>query len=86
LARDQRLYNLFRLCDEKKRFVFEVSPDIFGDELTPAEVDYWTVFNIIKSAMTLNIDIKGLSFFDAIEEIHEEILKRKREVANARRK
>ena len=68
MTNDSDLYQLFSTCKELGRFVFEVS-DVFGDRLTSEEMDYWLIFNVITNSKMYDVDIKGLDFFEAVEEI-----------------
>lgn len=73
---DPGMRQLFGLCKDKNRFVFEVS-DIFGDKLGIEEVEYWFVYNVIVSASIYDADIKGMSFESALQEIEKAERKRR---------
>ena len=72
---DIGLRQLFGLCKEKNKFIFEVS-DMFGDSLSVEEMEYWFIYNMITSASIYDVNISNMSFEDALEEI--ETAERKR--------
>jgi hypothetical protein len=65
---DVGLRQLFNLCKEKNKFIFEVC-DIFGSGLTIEEMEYWFVYNVITSASIYDVNISHMTFEDALEEI-----------------
>lgn len=65
---DFSLRQLFGLCKDKNKFIFEVS-SVFGDKLTIEELEYWFVYNIISTATIYDVDISNMPFEDAMEEI-----------------
>jgi hypothetical protein len=72
---DIGLRQLFGLCKDKNKFIFEVS-DMFGDSLTTEEMEYWFIYNVITSASIYDVDISNMGFEEALEEI--ETAERKR--------
>jgi len=72
---DMGLRQLFGLCKEKNKFVFEVS-NMFGDKLTVEEMEYWFIYNVITSANIYDVNISNMGFEEALKEI--EISERKR--------
>ena len=73
---DFNLRQLFYLCKEKNKFVYEVC-DVFGDRLSIEETEYWYVFNIISSASVYDVNISHMSLESAVEEIKKAERKRK---------
>jgi hypothetical protein len=85
MMHDTGLRQIFNLCKEKNRFVFEIS-DIFGDHLTPEEMEYWFIHGVITSASIYDVDLKGKTFEEAMESISEADRKRKRRWENKKLK
>ena len=77
MTNDPIFRQLFSICKEKNKFVFEVC-DVFGDKLTIEEMEYWLAYNIITSANIYDVDISHMSFENAIDEIDDAIQKRKK--------
>ena len=73
---DPGLRQLFGVCKDKNRFVFEVC-DMFGDSLTVEEMEYWFIFNVITSASIYDANISNMSFESALEEIEKADRKRR---------
>jgi len=78
---DVWLFNVMALCDEKRKFLYEVI-DGFGDKLSVDEIGYWIVYNIVTIARTYQISLKGKTYDEAIDAINAASRKRK-EKANA---
>jgi broad-specificity NMP kinase len=74
---DPVLRQVFCECKEKNKFAFEVC-EIFGDELSVEEMQYWSAYNIITNAAVYDVDIQNMSFEAAIEEIESAVAKRRR--------
>ena len=72
---DGFLKNLFSIAKQSNKMVYEVT-DMFGDCLTIEEIEYWMVYNVITNAEVNNVDIKGLSFEAAVEEIEYKVKER----------
>jgi len=81
LKNDVQLHNLFSLCDEKKKFVYEVSP-IFGDSFCVEEMEYWVAYNCIQLARMYDIKVDRLDYVSAREAIEREAVRRKAELKN----
>ena len=66
------LRSVFSLCDSKNRFIYEVCKDLFGDELTAVEIEYWVCYNLIKTAEFYKADIGGVTFDEAIKIVEQQ--------------
>ncbi len=55
-------------------------PDLFGNELTVEEFEYWLAFDIIKAAEMHNISYHGLSYEQVIAKLERANFKRKAEL------
>ena len=73
------LFNLFAICNEKGKFVYEVT-DYFGPVFTVEEMEYWLVFRCIGAARLYNVDIQHLSFTEMIDETHKKIERKRSEI------
>jgi hypothetical protein len=76
MIHDTALRQMFNLCKEKNKFVFEVV-DIFGDHLSSEEMEYWFVHGVITSASIYDIDLEGRTFEEVLESISEADRKRR---------
>lgn len=65
---DYNLRQLFYLCKDKNKFVYEVC-DIFGDRFSVEEAEYWSVFSVLSNAHVYNVDISNMSLEDAMKTI-----------------
>jgi hypothetical protein len=72
---DNFLKNLFSVARQSNKMVFELV-DHFGDRLTIEEFEYWMAYNVIRSAEINSVNIKGLTFDEAVEEIEHSIKER----------
>lgn len=77
---------LFRVCDKKNRFVYEVCPEYFGDSLTSDEVEYWEAYDIIEIAKIEDVDWLNLDLEETVDEILRINMKRKAEIRSLKRK
>lgn len=68
------------LCDKKGKFVYEICPEYFGPVLTPEEVEYWEVYNVIEIAKVEDLDWVEMDLNDTVEEILRINAKRKSEL------
>lgn len=68
LKRDRALFNLFQMCNDKGRFIYEVTP-IFGSQFSLEEYEYWLAFNIISSARIHEIEYEELTLDETAEQI-----------------
>ena len=71
------LRQLFKQCKEKNKFVFEVC-EVFGNELTIEEMEYWFVYDLITSATIYDVDITNMSFEAAVDEIDGAVERRRK--------
>ena len=65
MAHDEMLWLLFQLCDDKDRFVYEITP-MFGKILTIEEMEYWIVYNIIQRAKVNEVEYQALPMTEVI--------------------
>jgi len=66
---------LMSLCDSKHKFVYEVAPNVFkldsrGSYISAEELEYWTVFSLIKNAQSYGIKVKALNFDETVDQIN----------------
>ena len=60
------MYNIFSLCEDKHKFVYEVCPGLFdGDALTIEELEYWIVYSLISTCKIEGLDIGNSSYKNA---------------------
>jgi len=43
--------------------------NIFGNELTVTEIEFWGAYNVIQNAQFFKVSYKGLTFDETVEEI-----------------
>lgn len=82
LANDRFFFSIFQTCHDKNKFVFEVS-HIFGDTLTPEELEYWICYNIISRAIYFEIDYRAFPLDEVIKDIETKEAERKAKYAKA---
>jgi len=80
LTTDHLFRNLFFLCENKNCFVYEHLPDLFGDELTVEELEYWLAFDTIKAAEMHNISYEAISYSETLTRLERANYKRKAEL------
>ena len=61
--------NLFVLCDDKHKFIYEINKEVFGNIFTLEEEEYWAAFSLMKSAESYGISIKNLTYDETIAAI-----------------
>lgn len=59
---------MFSLCDSKNCFVYKHC-ELFGNELTVTEIEFWGAYNLIQNAQFFKINYRNLTFNETIEEI-----------------
>jgi hypothetical protein len=74
---DNILKNLFSIAKQSNKMVYEIV-DLFGDTLSIEELEYWMVYNVIRNAEINSVDIDGLGFVEATEEIDRAIKERQK--------
>lgn len=82
MANSSYLYFLFGLCEQRGKFVYEVS-NFFGESLTLEEMEYWACFNIISRAKQEKVDVSAIPMEDVIT-LTEESERRKRSRFNGK--
>lgn len=65
------------MAAERKRFIYEIAPDVFGSELTLEEMEYWNAFDFMRAAEMYGIEWYGYGLEEVKEQI--EVAKKKRE-------
>ena len=79
MTNDAWLFNVLALCDEKRKFLYEVI-DGFGDKLSVDEIGYWIVYNIIGVAKAYQLTVSGKTYDEVIENIESASRKRKEKI------
>jgi hypothetical protein len=74
------LRNLFFVAAEKRKFVYEIWPGLFGNSLTPNEWEYWIAFFILQQAEIRDIPRNIYDIERVIELINSKERKMKREL------
>jgi len=65
---------MFRLCREHSRFVFELFPDVFGNEITAEEYVTWQAYDFMTICGRHNVDPRD---FEDLKGVVDEILHRR---------
>lgn len=61
------MLGLYALCESKNKFVYEVSPGLYGGErLTVEELELWTCYHIISRARLHEVEFEALPIEEVI--------------------
>lgn len=77
---------LLVLCDKKGKFIYEICPEYFGGTLSPEELEYWEVFNIMEIAKMEDVNWLEMTLDDTISEILRINARRKSEMKSSSRR